>query len=143
MLIQTEKESKAIYASTDNIYQARLFARNHGVKTRGKSYSEQWLFKQLRDRDVGKKSDWKDLPFVVVLVPGGKKLFTWPDQVANDPGTLIKPIRLDGLMTLAEAGYRWFNGNDANVRYYMSSKPSNEWFFEFHNIGGIQLVRHK
>lgn len=143
MLILTDKQTKTIYGSKPSIFQAKLFARHFGVKTRGKSYSEQWLFKQIAGMDPGKKSDWKALPFTVLIFPGGKKLFTFSDQISERPGGLIQPVRLDGLMTLAEAGYRWYNGNDANVRNIMLRKPPDEWHFETVELAGTTFVRHR
>lgn len=143
MIIQTEKATKAIYGSKPSIFQAKLFARHFGMKTRGKSYSEQWLFKQISGLDPAKKTDWADLPFVVIFIPGGKKVFTFKEEISHKPGGLVQPVRLDGLMTLAEAGYRWFNGNDANVRQIMLRKPPDEWHFEAVAFAGTTFVRHK
>ena len=139
MLIKTEKTN--LYVSRPAVMLAKIFARHYGHITRGKSYSEQWLFKAIAQRDTAKASDWEDLPFVVIHITGGKKLFCTKDSINKDPKKLVEPVKLAGLMTLAEAGYRWYEGNDANIRQIMRNKPESEWNFEIIDLAKTKFAR--
>lgn len=142
MLIIIEKLKEPTFVSSTKLQGGVRFCRQYGKAVRGRPYTEQWVRNQTQSLDHTNPKEWEDLPFVCFLFSNGKKLYAMDDgKLFGKPGSLVKPVNLQGLKPVDELGFEMFQSSGHAIRYRMNNQPQDKWGFKVFTLDNMLFGR--